>query len=286
MTAASWTGEAFPPVDHCIYAHRDEEHTPFTDEHIIPFGLLPKGGDWFLPKSNCLKCNAITTRFEDTCLRGTFGVFREHLDLKTRRKKNRNKPREVWFKGPDGSDSKQEMQVADIPRYCLGFNWLPPGILRGQSPTSELNFSGETVLRYARGELEKFIPDKHGFRLGSVRMLDFARMLAKIAHSYAIGKCGENAFEPMLPDLILGRDEHAPYLIGGDPRGTPPAQPRVLHDIYPMSAAIGDDGITYLGFVIRLFAFWETPTYFVIVGRKKWRVGPRNERLARSGPSA
>ncbi|WP_448030235.1 hypothetical protein [Bradyrhizobium liaoningense] len=269
MSITNWSGEKFSPIDHCIYGRGDEHHLgPFTDEHIIPFGLLPKGGDWFLPKSSCLSCNAITTRFEDTCLRGTFGVFREHLDLKTRRKKNRGKPRKVWFKAPDGSTSNKHMAIKEIPRYCLGFKWPPPGILRGQLPFSEKSFGGEIELRYALGELDRFIPEGHGVSVGAINMLDFARMVAKIGHAYAVAKCGESAFEPILLDLILGRDEHAPYLIGGDPRGVPPAQPGVLHDIYPMSVTIEEVGLTYLGIVIRFFAFWNTPSYLVIVGRQ------------------
>jgi hypothetical protein len=268
-TIQTWTSEKFAPVNECIYGRPGETHVgPFTDEHIIPFGLLPRGGDWFLPRSSCLKCNGITTRFEDTCLRGTFGVFREHLDLKTRRKKNRGKTRQIFFKSPDGSVSSQEMPLSQVSRYCLAFKWPPPGILRNQLPRSETNFSGEILLRYAKGELENFIPDGHGVNVGKIRMLDFARMLAKIAHSYAVAKCGQSSFDPMLLDLILGRDEHAPYLIGGDPRGAAAAQPNILHDIYPMGVQIGEFGPKFLGVVIRLFAFWETPTYLVIVGKQ------------------
>jgi hypothetical protein len=38
---------------------------PFTEEHIIPFGLLPRGGDWYLPKASCEGRADITKRFED-----------------------------------------------------------------------------------------------------------------------------------------------------------------------------------------------------------------------------
>ena len=162
-TIQNWKAEKFSPVDDCIYGRPDEPHAgPFTDEHIIPFDLLPRGGDWFLPRSSCLKCSRITTKFEDTCLRGTFGVFREHLDLKTRRKKNRGKPRQVLFRSPEGYVASQKMPLSQIPRYYLAFRWPPPGILRGQLPWSEINFAGEILLRYAKGELENFIPSGLG----------------------------------------------------------------------------------------------------------------------------
>jgi hypothetical protein len=99
-------------------------------------------------------------------------------------------------------------------------------------------------------------------------MLDYARMLAKIAHSYSYAKCGTDSFEPVLLDLILGNDDRAPYFAGGNPRGTPPEQPAILHEIYPMCATIGAGGPSYLGVVIRLFAFWGMPSYYVIVGKQ------------------
>src|SRR6266849_9213927 len=49
-----WSSETFPAVGRC-HARGDESHAaPFTDEHIIPFGLLPKSGDWFLPMQAAL----------------------------------------------------------------------------------------------------------------------------------------------------------------------------------------------------------------------------------------
>ena len=34
----------------------------------------------------------------------------------------------------------------------------------------------------------------------------FARMLAKIAHSFAVAEAGQENFEPLLPKIILGTD--------------------------------------------------------------------------------
>jgi hypothetical protein len=88
-------------------------------------------------------------------------------------------------------------------------------------------------------ELEKFIPDQHVFRLARVRELDFARMLAKIAHSYAYAKCGVEAFKPTLLDLILGKVENAPYWVGGHRGGPLLEQPNDMHGIYRRHMAPG-----------------------------------------------
>jgi len=280
MAIIPWSSEKFAPVGRCIYTRDGEIHNgPFTDEHIIPFGLLPKGGDWFLPESSCEACAGITKKSEDMCLRSTLGLFRAQLDLKTRRKKDRNKPRQVIFKRPDGSSEIKEMHHNDLPKYCIGFKWPAPGILRDQ-PSSTYEYDGELTIGYPQGEVEKFIPDQHGIHLGRIRMLDFARMLAKIAHSYAFAKCGIDTFQPMLLDLILGRTENAPYLVGGDASGSPPDQPEILHDIYPVGCRVEPSGAEYLLVAIRLFAFIGMPRYHVVVGKKL-----KDLSLLRSAPS-
>src|SRR5579863_4464189 len=153
MAITSWSSEKFPPVGRCIYAREGEPHSaPLTDEHIIPFGLLPKGGDWFLPASSCLDCNNITKKFEDVCLSQTMGVFRAKLDLKTRRKKKRAEPIDVIFKRPDGSVDIRKMKSEELPHYCIGFDWPTAGLLSGQPPDSR-DFNGKVVVRYPKGAL-------------------------------------------------------------------------------------------------------------------------------------
>jgi hypothetical protein len=280
MAVIPWSSEKFPPVGRCIYAREGEEHTgPFTDEHIIPFGLLPKGGDWFLPKSSCLACNAITKKFEDTCLRATMGVFRAKLELKTRRKKKRAEPQKVVFIRPDGSTYIKHMGHVELPHFCIGFDWATPGILRDQ-PSGSRDFDGKVIVRYPQGELEKFIADQYGLRLGSANMLDFARMLAKIGHSYAFAKCGIDTFKPMLLDFILGRTENASYLVGGDGSGPPPDQPHSLHDIFPVACRVEPSGAEYLLIAIRLFAFIGMPRYHVVVGKKLKELALPKQQLA------
>jgi hypothetical protein len=270
MTVIPWYSEKYAPVGRCIYSRPGEEHVaPFTDEHIIPFGLLPKGGDWFLPKSSCLACNNITKKFEDRCLRGMMGITRAKLDLKTRRKKARARPIDILFTKRAGGHETKQMDHRDLPHYFLGYKWPEPGIFRGQSPDSR-DFHGEITVRSPKGELEKFIPgDGRGFRLATaISEMDFARMLAKIAHAYAFARCGPDTFDPMLLDFILGDAENASYLVGGDPAGPPPDQPDKLHDIYPVNCRIEPSGMEFLLVAIRLFAMVGMPRYHVVVGKQ------------------
>jgi hypothetical protein len=91
-------------------------------------------------------------------------------------------------------------------------------------------------------------------------------MLAKIAHSYAVAELGSDAFHPLLPDLILGTEDRAAYLVGGDASEFPlPDKEPYLHHVYLLNAMSG--GIMYTLVSIRLFAVVGMPRYHVVVGR-------------------
>jgi len=202
------------------------------------------------------------------------GPLRQQLNLKSRRKKSGRIIARVNTR--DGRLIDREMAVEEFPRLCIGFRWPVPGILDGHTPSE--TFEGELVVRYEKGSIEKHATDEEAIRIGRVSTLDFAQMLAKIAHSFAVAKYGQESFSPLLRDLILGRSRAAPFLIGSDMSGAhPDQQPNVLHDI-SRSDVRRDDGQTFLGVSIRLFAFFGMPRYHVIVGTRM-KEGPQHERL-------
>jgi hypothetical protein len=154
----------------------------------------------------------------------------------------------------------------DLPLVCVGFRWPAPGFLRNGRP-DENPLSGEFVCRYQKGEIEKFIKDGEGYKVARVGPLDYARMLAKIGHAFIVAEYGEDSFKPALTDLIRGRTDGAPYLVGGDDSGTPlQDQPGQLHHVYRHDCNV--NGVDYILATIRLFAFMGMPRYHVVVGRK------------------
>ena len=56
----------------------------------------------------------------------------------------------------------------------------------------------------------------------SLKPLVFARLLAKIAHTFSIAYLGIDSFTPLLSPLILGETDTAAHLVG---RGDPPTSP-------------------------------------------------------------
>jgi hypothetical protein len=71
-----WHADKYLPLGSCINCG-ETDPTQLTDEHIVPLALLPKGGDWFLPKSSCKACADITKRFERQVCGEMFGALRE-----------------------------------------------------------------------------------------------------------------------------------------------------------------------------------------------------------------
>jgi hypothetical protein len=257
---APWHAEKYEPVGHCIYCGSTDN---LSDEHIIPYGLQAKGGDWFLPKASCNKCADITKGFEGSCLQGTLGPFRAKLNLKSRRKPKSTVELTVNYRD-DGRDETKLVSLEEFPTSCLGFNWEAAGLIRHVEPTTE--FSGELVVRHPKGEIEKYVRDGEAIKLGRVRPLDYAKLVAKIAHSYAVARFGEHTFEAVLPDLILGKHAYAPHFVGGDKSGAPLVdQPEALHDVYPQACDI--KGVPYLLIGIRLFAFMGMPRYLIVAGK-------------------
>jgi hypothetical protein len=165
----------------------------------------------------------------------------------------------------DGRLWDEEILVSSFPMLCMGFRWPVPGILFNEVPTTE--FEGELAVRCDQEKMKQYASDVEAFRIGRVGPLNFARMLAKIAHCYAIARFGSDSFEPMLPSLILGRIDWGQLFVGGDASAEPPYQSGILHDVFRMDCR-RDNGPDYLGVAIRLFAMMGMPRYHVIVGRR------------------
>jgi hypothetical protein len=129
-----------------------------------------------------------------------------------------------------------------------------------------------------------------GYKLGSFNPLLFGRMLAKIAHSFAVADQGAHSFRPFLSDLILGKNNSLlSYLVGGelDPSPAVEALHRLhLHCLRPLPRSFihaNKEPLRLLLIVdIRLFAHMGAPQYRVVVGEWKGSVdgAPRDNTSA------
>jgi hypothetical protein len=152
-----------------------------------------------------------------------------------------------------------------LPRFEL------PGLLSGREPDGNFRFQYTMWMR----ESDAFDEFKrsHGAVSAevevSIKPQQLSRVLAKIAHSFAVAQLGLEGFTPLLLDLIHTRVvANAPELVGSDPN-TPPPATGVMHQL----SIVPHERFVVVR--IRLFASSSIdgdhamPVYIVVAGEKK-----------------
>jgi hypothetical protein len=212
--------------------------------------------------------------FETVCLRHMWWPFRIKIGAPSRGKE---KPetfmlRRVTVKGinADGSlDYVQGTETAvppdQFPLVYVAFKFPAPGILIGRNPDMPVDYEIWTAHNpdEVRGVIGK---DKEGFKIAPGAPVEFSRLLAKIAHAYAVAELGLGAFEPALAGYIRKHPMRALEWIGGD-NDLPPSRP-ALHDIR-WRIQCGVDARQFVVVDLRLFSFVGSPQYHIVVGELK-----------------
>jgi hypothetical protein len=255
----------YSPVGTCIYCDKPEGR--IEDEHIVPFGLA--GDSVVLPKASCRRCARITGKVEHFCLRSTLGNFRIAIGAPTRRPKDR--PKSIAIR--TGRLSEDAASIADIQTVTISstelvmypsFTFPGAGTLEGRSVETDVSY--QVNLHRLQGQFEEF-SRKHGAIESPLLLpMAFLRMIAKIAHSYAVAELGLGGFRPYLLELILCRIQElnqALQWIGCEPQ-LPPS----TADLFSLTwnKVILADGRRLVIVHIRLFPFFGTPHYHLVVG--------------------
>jgi hypothetical protein len=196
-----------------------------------------------------------------------FGLFRSQINLQS----NRHKKDKLRFKITSASGYKKEIDPKDAPSVLLFPLMSVPSILNtGSSDKLPLIIKGHRRIDIAKGKLiysGQLIVNYH------YDLITFARMLAKISHSFAVGELGDKNFTPFLLDIILNRD----YSYIGSLIGQPEYHKKKsfeatsLHHIW---LEITDDNCApmtwkWVVVYIQLFTPWSDVIYTIVVGRLK-----------------
>jgi hypothetical protein len=278
----------YAPVGHCIYCGQVPSDQPLTVEHIIPLSL---GGELLLPASSCIPCAAITGHIEGIVCGSMLKAVRTHLGMKSRRPKER--PTTLPVKQGKGGVEVPiiEVPINEHPFYLALQEFERPQILkrprRWQERDDELHWRMHTAPDTAK---RHDALGNAGVQLFRINPDNMQRMLAKMAHSYAIAELGSDVFRPFLPDLILNKRPSRNWLVGSKPgENRPPPNstwqfPTVVHSI-ELRRERGPN-MTFLTCDITLFAEHGMPVYEVIVGPITKDINsPDPLRLFRSSPA-
>lgn len=248
-----------PPVGYCIYCKASEVR--LTTEHPIPNAW---GGRLELPASSCETCQKIINEeFEQECLRVLFGTLRQKEGM--RGTKKRLKPStSAIIMDKDGNERRVFAPAKDLPGVILLPLFSGPFCPEGKSgiPPYDMKMWHASIPE----EVDTFLKKHGGVRIKTpeLNVLKFSRFLAKVAHSMAVAACGTEAFEPFLPELILGRDDDITRVMGAF--FEPPSHPsRHFFNFGLIAGPLPDERLLMTD--ISLFANMGAPRYRVVVGR-------------------
>lgn len=247
----------YDPVGVCIYCGAKED---LRDEHIIPLAL---NGDWLLPKASCQRCEAVTSALEMKVLRGPLWLPRVYMKLRSRRRNTRphSFPLEVTSGGR--SEVRDVPVDSNLPSVVLPI-FGPAGFLREPEVTN-----GVTVEAFYVGHVGRR-PEDVIRELGvdavalqaEYPVVEFARMIAKIAYGYAVAELGiEQIKDPLVLPAIRGLSDDAGRWVGSLPDAMEPPAENILH-----AAGIVRQG-GYIAVVLSLFAAQPAPWYLVFISR-------------------
>ncbi len=267
----------YGPIGFCVYCGA-EESLPYgvlSSEHIIPEGL---GGEDEILGASCRTCAGITSEFERRCLRGFFAEVRAFLGAYGRRRPE-TRPQEfpVVLKTPEG-EVEVDVPLADNPFWLMMLTMPPPGFLLGRSKDADKKgISCHPVMISERGRVEKLAAVART-RDGTTEAQQtvtwdpgaFWKLLAKVAHCYAVAYRGYGSFRPFLTEFIRGCDEQGgAHFVGGaysaeglpiESLGSSPG----LHEA--RISEISDGRRNVLVARLQLFAPLRPPVYDVAAG--------------------
>lgn len=262
--------ELYPSPGKCIYCGAKDN---LSDEHIIPFAL---GGNLILKNSSCLDCAKITSGFERTCLRTMYGPLRLLYDLPTRRRKKR--PKKLLLKVKYSSD-ETEWQTTLVEQkkfpFLITFPYFEtPGIVerkqvhQSKGPvTKRLWIRGASPYYSFHELMEKLLIELKAYSIfpeSTAEIPAFCKLLAKIAHTFAVAKIGLSGFTPILEPIIIKNNlSHCMHYIGSPNNDEAPKN--MLHDLNILEF----DNIDAIFVKVRLLCKLGTPTYIVAAGRRK-----------------
>jgi hypothetical protein len=253
-------GKRFGPVGRCIYCRRDD--VALTAEHIMPANL---GGDIILVDASCGSCQKeINEAIENPCMQRMFRDIRYRKGLGSRRVSKRPKDLAAWVPinwdgvaaslGTPKTTSNWEARRVPYDHHVSivvlhAFNL--PGFLRGVSP-------GDSGKDYFR-KLWRFVIMPKETLITPIYVetefseVVFLRLIAKIAHGFAVLRYGIDGFEPFFP--------HYPYYLGTEPD----APPSLASAYYVRNSRIPGDGSIVER--VRIFADLGAPIYTAVVGK-------------------
>jgi len=246
----------YEAVGRCIYCPNPSD----SDEHIVPRNL---GGMLTLPDASCADCRDITGALEGKVADSIYRPARRQLGFPRRHKKVPQPPMTAEVDGVETI-----LEDKDFPGILVAFKFPAPSILKLGPPATEMIAAGidARILPEFGDRLNRIRGGANQVRF-STKSMDtvlFCRLLAKIAHCYAVAELGVDGFKPYLLDIIRDPDarfigEYVGDAMAVDNRGED------LHEVYQEDFYRKSKHVVVC---VRLFGNYGLPTYWVVAGER------------------
>jgi hypothetical protein len=264
-----------PGAGRCIYCWpRKFTIDTLAREHIIPKAI---SGKLVFHNASCANCaDLINSEIENPTLQRMWLTPRTRLRMPTSRPRD-TLPYGTWTSDSPGLPQDmgdvdfdfEQIAVEDHP-FTISFPCLaPPGILWDEPPSPTFPLIGVSIYRDPSAPPLPNFPGKQSAELQPFDPGVICRSIAKIAHGAAVAELGFDKFEPMLPDVILGREPNVSHLVGGTlmSRG----KRAILHQITLFIRR------EFVLAEVQLFSRYGIQPFLAVVGRAsddllKWRM--------------
>lgn len=259
----------YEPAGQCLYCGTRSPEAHLSLEHIIPFGL---GGRLELPTASCEKCQRQTHAFEGHCLGGMFAAARAHLGVRSR-KRGFITELPIDVEEDAGHSQRLNIPISIHPSTISMPIFFPAGCLIGQPPISEISWRLrlKTIGDDFQTKLNN-IAIKHRSKKiyigGMIGCVEFARMMAKIAHAFAAAEGILAGYTSMLLPLILAKNNAdldksliQQYI------GTSNGDENESMELHEIDAEVRQrNGRKILVVRVRLFAALGMPSHYIVAG--------------------
>lgn len=245
-------------VGRCIYCGATTP--PLSDEHVIPYSL---GGNLLLKNASCGTCSKVTASVEQVIAREMLILPRTMYELPTRRPKERPKTYPLKV-NVEGNVQVVELPIKDhLPILPLPL-FDPPIVLELRRYDGGIALRGIDLCRFLNGAEEQ-LDNRFGHGNWSLDLkvpgVEWARMIAKVAYGFAVGRHGVDSFANVyvLP-CILGEKNDVGRWVGCLKGGQDNTTYDGLHGL-----SIGFYGHK-VAVHVRLFGQLGGPEYIAVVG--------------------
>jgi len=268
-----------PGAGQCIYCWPATTTTSnLGREHIIPDKL---GGKLILHQAACKGCErAINREIETPALTRMWLQPRTHLRMKTSAPKTSlpigtwTADRSDWPNMDEVDFAFEDISLEQHPFRIVVPRFKPPGILWRQPLSTKFDMVG--ISAYApTPNLPKALGTQSAvFQPFSPDII--CRSIAKVAHSAAIAELGLNAFEPLLPRVILGKDLNISHLVGSSL-----TKGRVQQSLHRIELRVSGE---YVVAKVQLFARYGIQPFLAVVGKAAPRLVEWRTSILQSNP--